>query len=91
MNYRQWKKKYKKEHGYNPPLSEDKRQQAKALRKIAKTSNFVTIADTFSEAFSEAIRSITYAIGQFAYQFGKSLSAAGQRIMELNEDDTTKE
>lgn len=87
MNYRQWKKKYKKEHGYNPPLSEDKKQQAKALRKIAKTSNFVTIADTLSEA----IRSTTYAIGQFAYQFGKALSAAGQRIMELNEDDATKE
>lgn len=87
MNYRQWKKKYKKEHGHNPPLSEDKRQQAKALRKIAKTSNYVTIADTLSEA----IRSITYAIGQFAHQFGKSLSAAGQRIMELNEDDATKE
>lgn len=33
MNYRQWKKKYKKEHGYNPPLSEDKRQQAKTLKK----------------------------------------------------------
>lgn len=87
MNYRQWKKKYKKEHGYNPPLSEDKRQQAKALRKIAKTSNYVTITNTLSEA----IRSITYAIRQFAYQLGKSLSAAGQRIMELNEDDATKE
>lgn len=84
MNYRQWKKKYKKEHGYNPPLSEDKRQQAKALRKITKTSNYVTTADTLSEA----IRSITYAIGQFAYQLGKSLSVAGQRIMELYKDET---
>ena len=84
MNYRQWKKKYKKEHGYNPPLSEDKRQQAKALRKIAKTSNSVTIANTLSES----IRSKAYAMGQAAYQFGKSLLAAGQRIMELYKDET---
>ena len=33
MNYRQWKKNYKKKHGYNPPLKEDKRKQAKLLRK----------------------------------------------------------
>jgi hypothetical protein len=29
MNYRQWKKNYKKKHGYNPPISEDKRKRAK--------------------------------------------------------------
>lgn len=28
MNYRQWKKSYKKRHGYNPPLEADKRQAA---------------------------------------------------------------
>ena len=27
MNYRQWKKNYKKKHGYNPPFEEDKRQE----------------------------------------------------------------
>lgn len=41
MNYRQWKKNYKKKHGYNPPLVEDKRKQAKAMRlmlgKLSKT------------------------------------------------------
>lgn len=36
MNYRQWKKRYKKTHGYNPPLEEDKRKQAKAARKALK-------------------------------------------------------
>ena len=34
MNYRQWKKNYKKKHGYNPPLVEDKRKQAKAMRMM---------------------------------------------------------
>lgn len=33
MNYRQWKKNYKKKHGYNPPFEEDKRQQAKAAKE----------------------------------------------------------
>ena len=31
MNYRQWKKDYKKKHGYNPPISEDKRKRAKPM------------------------------------------------------------
>ena len=26
MNYRQWKKNYKKQHGHNPPANEDKRK-----------------------------------------------------------------
>ena len=36
MNYRQWKKNYKKAHGYNPPLEADKRKQAKLARKTLK-------------------------------------------------------
>lgn len=35
MNYRQWKKQYKKKYGYNPPIVEDKRKQRK---KVAKQS-----------------------------------------------------
>ena len=31
MNYRQWKKNYKKKHGYNPPISEDRRKRNKLL------------------------------------------------------------
>lgn len=37
MNYRQWKKNYKKKHGCNPPLEVDKRKQAKVSRKALKT------------------------------------------------------
>lgn len=48
MNYRQWKKNYKKRHGHNPPLEADKRQQAKALKKamrnISVTTNDITAA-----------------------------------------------
>lgn len=85
MNYRQWKKKYKKEHGYNPPLSEDKRQQAKVLKKANNTmQEWVFPMVDWNKLFKR----FNYAIGQFAYQLGESLSAAGQRMMELNKDDT---
>ena len=36
MRYRQWKKNYKKKHGYNPPLMEDKRQMQKALKLMLR-------------------------------------------------------
>lgn len=43
MNYRQWKKAYKKEHGYNPSIVEDKRKQRKRqadqLIRVVKTMN----------------------------------------------------
>lgn len=35
MNYRQWKKNYKKKHGYNPPLNEDKRKRTKEIKNVA--------------------------------------------------------
>lgn len=31
MNYRQWKKNYKKLHGYNPPVCDDKRRRNKQM------------------------------------------------------------
>lgn len=44
MNYRQWKKNYKKRHGYNPPLEADKQQRAKVLKKAMRNTS-VTIND----------------------------------------------
>ena len=37
MNYRQWKKRYKKLHGVNPPLELDKRRQRRLARKAVKS------------------------------------------------------
>lgn len=48
MNYRQWKKNYKKQHGYNPPLEEDKRKQAKLVKKQLK--EIPTYTDCIIEA-----------------------------------------
>ena len=45
MNYRQWKKNYKKKHGYNPPLEVDKRKQAKVARKALKQIFLVDLED----------------------------------------------
>lgn len=52
MNYRQWKKNYKKKHGYNPPFEEDKRQQAKAAKRAFRkmpesTSSVYSAASAF--------------------------------------------
>lgn len=45
MNYRQWKKNYKKKHGCNPPLEVDKRKQAKVARKALKQISLVDLVD----------------------------------------------
>ena len=45
MNYRQWKKNYKKKHGCNPPLEVDKRKQAKVARKALKQISLVSLED----------------------------------------------
>lgn len=40
MNYRQWKKNYKKMYGVNPPLLIDKRKRRKLFAKVmVKASN----------------------------------------------------
>lgn len=44
MNYRQWKKNYKKRHGHNPPIEADKRQQEKATRNTRVTANDIVAA-----------------------------------------------
>lgn len=63
MNYRQWKKKYKKTHGYNPPLEEDKRKQAKVARKVLVE-------------FPTAYNSITEMLNDFAPRLFNALASA---------------
>lgn len=56
MNYRQWKKSYKKMHGANPPIEADKRKQRKLAKKVARdlqpTINIIT---TGGEEFKTGI------------------------------------
>ena len=62
MNYRQWKKEYKKQHGVNPPFEADKRQQAKALKKAMRNTN--TIINDITAAVQNMGDVITRAIAR---------------------------
>lgn len=59
MNYRQWKKNYKKRHGHNPPFEADKRQRAKAMRNTITANDIGTaiqnMADTVQRTLTERI------------------------------------
>ncbi len=69
MNYRQWKKRYKKLHGENPPLQLDKRKQRRLAKKVVKTISsvdFATAATVAARAITNAFASIMrFAAGGF--------------------------
>lgn len=56
MNYRQWKKKYKKEHGHNPISRRQAKKIANGYKSLSKAiqKNIDAIKD-FTENFIEAI------------------------------------
>ena len=65
MNYRQWKKNYKKQHGYNPPLEVDKRKQAKLVRKYMREYakiDYGQLASNFVKAVQQIVKEIKPAI-----------------------------
>ena len=69
MNYRQWKKNYKKKHGHNPPLAEDKRKQSKVMRKALKQIDLPSIVDmvkTIVNGLANAFNIIGEAFTNFA-------------------------
>ena len=66
MNYRQWKKKYKKLHGENPPLQLDKRKQRRLAKKAVRnlsTVSIVEVANRAAEAFTSAFASFMRGLG----------------------------
>lgn len=54
MNYRQWKKKYKKIHGYNPPVEHDKRKRNKLYKRTMKNIS----AGNINEAVKAVINGV---------------------------------
>ena len=64
MKYRQWKKNYKKLHGYNPPVSEDKRKRAKLM----------------AQQLTVTLPEITEAINNFIPAFYRALASACETI-----------
>ncbi|MCM1532862.1 MAG: hypothetical protein NC114_11435 [Ruminococcus flavefaciens] len=61
MNYRQWKKRYKKLHGVNPPLELDKRKQ----RRIAKRAIRNISSVDFGAAVARAAEGLTDFLASF--------------------------
>ena len=64
MNYRQWKKNYKKQHGYNPPIEEDKRK----MTRLA------------AQQLSILLPQITEALNNFVPAFFRALAGACETI-----------
>ena len=73
MNYRQWKKRYKKLHGVNPPLKLDKRKQRRLARKAVKTISRVD----FAAVATRAAEAITNAAATFMRAVAGGFDAAG--------------
>lgn len=74
MNYRQWKKNYKKEHGYNPPLVVDKRKQRKLLKKTLKQAQSINI--------TEIAKGIVNVISNAFTIIGETLSKIGEDLKQ---------
>lgn len=72
MNYRQWKKNYKKKHGCNPPLEADKRKQARVVRKALKQISLVDLEDISKKIASEIARGFRV-LGEIFTNAGNSL------------------
>ncbi len=62
MNHRQWKKQFKKIHGRNPSIMEDKKKAAKCIK-------------SFMPDLSEAAKYLSEALPRLAEQIGKALIA----------------
>lgn len=69
MNYRQWKKNYKKSHGYNPHLEEDKREKNKQYKSIINKLDVVEIANQLNESMRKACEYIADAFDRMASIF----------------------
>ena len=79
MNYRQWKKNYKKRYGVNPPASIDRR---KRRRQRARAGNVLANAD-FNEALIRAAESITNGLANAMRVFGNACDRAGTAFRNI--------
>ena len=54
MNYRQWKKNYKKQHGHNPPANEDKRKIKKQVKRAIAAYETLDLTRTVAKMLAAA-------------------------------------
>ena len=72
MNYRQWKKRYKKQHGYTPPIEEDKlaaQQLSISLPQIAEALN--NFAPALCRALADTCETISNGFAAASKTFGE--------------------
>ena len=84
MNYRQWKKNYKKKNGYNPPFEEDKRQQVKAakraFRKIPDNASICRATRELSERLKPTLLN---AMSNIFHALSDAFNGAGKAAGEM--------
>ena len=82
MNYRQWKKNYKKKHGVNPPLMLDKRKQAKVMKRMLKNIK----KTNWQQLMNQIVQGYTRAIGVVFQAAGDAISTLGKNLQEIFEN-----
>lgn len=85
MNYRQWKKEYKKQHGVNPPFEEDKRQRIKLLKRLLRKNILQTAIRTNIDSIQAAFERINKAFAQIIKDISAELERAANAIQKIAE------
>ena len=78
MNHRQWKKNFKKTHGRNPYLSEDKKKEFKYCM-IAYPELGKTLKD-FAENFNKILGRAYEAFGEIFIRTGEAMKEIGKEL-----------
>lgn len=84
MNYRQWKKRYKKQHGYNPPIEEDKRKQAKLVAQ-----QFTVTLPEITEAFNNFVPALCRALADACETISNGFASAGRTFGDMADNYST--
>lgn len=83
MNHRQWKKNFKKEHGRNPSIFEDKKKADYALVVALKEMDIQEIVDNVCNALKSAVEVLRECIANIGQSlvdtFGKANDDGGKR------------
>lgn len=83
-NYRQWEKNYKKQHGYNPPLEEDKRKRARLEAQQLSIS-----LPQITESLNNLMPNICRALASACETISNGFTAAGKTFGEMAENYDT--
>ena len=78
MNYRQWKKKYKKIHGCNPTADIDKRKQIKKVKELLCRRYGCNLNDGINnlvKAFNNAMADLFENLSDACRRISKNLSS----------------